>query len=52
MTTESLYPFLYGRAVDADELLADVARSTREMVAEIGRLRATMLASEGSALVS
>jgi D-sedoheptulose 7-phosphate isomerase len=52
MTTESLYPFLYGRAVDAGELLADVARSTREKVAEIGRLRATMLASEGSALVT
>ena len=47
MTTESLYPFLYGRSVDAAELLADVARSTREKIAEIGVLRETMLASEG-----
>jgi D-sedoheptulose 7-phosphate isomerase len=52
MTTESLYPFLHGRTTDAAELLTDVARSTREKVDEIGRLREAVLASDGAALAA
>ena len=52
MTTESLYPFLYGRTTNAAELLTDVSRSTRDKVVEIGRLRETMLASDGPALAA
>ena len=41
---ESLYPFLYSSApADADVLLADVARSTRDKVAEIVELRRMVL---------
>ncbi|GEL19804.1 D-sedoheptulose-7-phosphate isomerase [Pseudonocardia asaccharolytica] len=50
MTTESLYPFLHAGSADRAELLADVARSTREKVAEIERLRAEVLAAEAEAL--
>lgn len=40
MSLESLYPFLHSGTADLDDLLADVTRSTREKVDEIGRLRA------------
>ena len=40
MSLESLYPFLHAGAADLETLLADVARSTAEKVAEIERLRA------------
>jgi D-sedoheptulose 7-phosphate isomerase len=39
MSLESLYPFLHSGPADLDDLLADVTRSTREKVDEIGRLR-------------
>lgn len=52
MTTESLYPFLYGHTTNAAELLTDVSRSTREKVVEIGRLRETMLVSDGPSLAA
>ena len=52
MTTESLYPFLHAAPVDPAALLADVARSTREKVAEIERLRADVLAAEAGALAA
>ncbi len=52
MTTDSLYPFLHAGATDLGELLADVARSTREKVEEIGRLRDEVLALEGAALAT
>lgn len=45
MSIESLYPFLHTGAADKDALLADVARSTAEKVAEIGRLRRDVLAA-------
>ncbi|HEY2203702.1 MAG TPA: SIS domain-containing protein [Pseudonocardia sp.] len=50
---ESLYPFLYDepdRGTGAEALagvLAEVARSTRDKVAEIGRVRAALLAADG-----
>ncbi|MFC5995062.1 SIS domain-containing protein [Pseudonocardia hispaniensis] len=52
MTTESLYPFLYAGSADRAELLADVARSTREKVAEIERLRAEVLAAAAGSLAA
>ncbi|MHA6792970.1 D-sedoheptulose-7-phosphate isomerase [Pseudonocardia bannensis] len=52
MTTESLYPFLHAGATDAAALLADVARSTREKVAEIGRLREEVLDADAGALAA
>jgi D-sedoheptulose 7-phosphate isomerase len=52
VTTESLYPFLHAAPVDPAALLADVARSTREKVAEIERLRADVLAAEAGALAA
>jgi D-sedoheptulose 7-phosphate isomerase len=52
MTIDSLYPFLRAEPPDAGALLADVARSTREKVAEIGRLRADVLARDGAALAA
>jgi D-sedoheptulose 7-phosphate isomerase len=52
VTTESLYPFLHAAPVDPAALLADVARSTREKVAEIERLRADVLAAEAGTLAA
>ncbi|WP_214370329.1 SIS domain-containing protein [Pseudonocardia sp. H11422] len=52
MTTESLYPFLHAGATDAATLLADVARSTREKVDEIGRLRKEVLDADAGALAA
>ena len=52
MTTESLYPFLHAAPVDPAALLADVARSTREKVAEIERLRADVPAAAAGALAA
>ena len=50
MTTDDLYPFLTTRPARDDELLADVARSTREKVAQIGRLRSAVLDRDAAAL--
>ena len=52
--TDALYPFLSGStpARDPADLLADVARSTREKLAEIERVRARVLDSEGPALIA
>jgi D-sedoheptulose 7-phosphate isomerase len=52
MSLDALYPFLTPRPVDTASLLADVARSTREKVAEIGRLRDAVLARDGAALAA
>jgi D-sedoheptulose 7-phosphate isomerase len=52
VTIESLYPFLHAGATDSAALLADVARSTREKVAEIERLRADVLSRDGAALAA
>ena len=53
MTTDDLYPFLAdARPARDDELLADVARSTRQKVAEIGRVRAAVLDREGAGLAA
>lgn len=50
MTIESLYPFLHAGTTDLPALLADVARSTAEKVAEIERLRATVIDAEAETL--
>jgi D-sedoheptulose 7-phosphate isomerase len=56
MSLDALYPFLaagppsIGPPSDTGLLLADVARSTREKVAEIERLRADVLDRDGAAL--
>jgi D-sedoheptulose 7-phosphate isomerase len=50
---ESLYPFLYSNEDQdrqSDAVLAEVARSTREKVAEIDRLRGTVAAAEAARL--
>ena len=47
MSTESLYPFLHTGGADRDVLLRDVARSTAEKVAEIGRLREQVVEADG-----
>ncbi|MGQ0572816.1 MAG: D-sedoheptulose-7-phosphate isomerase [Pseudonocardia sp.] len=52
MTLESLYPFLHAGRTDLPSLLADVARSTAEKVAEIERLRATVIDAEDEALAA
>ncbi len=53
MTTDELYPFLAAPApARDDDLLADVARSTRDKVAEIGRLRAVVVDREADALAA
>nr|WP_211176919.1 SIS domain-containing protein [Pseudonocardia acidicola] len=43
---------MHAGSADRAELLADVARSTREKVAEIGRLREEVLAAEADALAA
>jgi D-sedoheptulose 7-phosphate isomerase len=48
VSTESLYPFLHAGATDVHVLLRDVARSTAEKVAEIGRLRHDVLEADGA----
>jgi D-sedoheptulose 7-phosphate isomerase len=50
VTLESLYPFLHTGSADKDAVLADVARSTRDKVAEIGRLRADVVAADAARL--
>ncbi len=50
MTLESLYPFLHTGTADKDAVLTDVARSTRDKVAEIGRLRVDVVAAEAPRL--
>ena len=52
MTTEFLYPFQHAGRRDPAALLADVARSTREKVAEIEALRAEVLAENAGALAA
>lgn len=52
MTTEFLYPFQHSGTADPRALLADVARSTREKVAEIEALRAEVLERDAVALVA
>ncbi len=52
MTIESLYPFLHAPAGDPAALLADVARSTREKVVEIERLRAEVLDADAADLAA
>jgi D-sedoheptulose 7-phosphate isomerase len=50
VTIQSLYPFLHAGKADLPSLLADVARSTREKVAEIARLRAAVVEAQAEAL--
>jgi D-sedoheptulose 7-phosphate isomerase len=45
---EALYPYLYTAASDVDAVLAQVARSTVEKVAEVAALRATVLERDGA----
>jgi D-sedoheptulose 7-phosphate isomerase len=52
VSLDALYPFLTAGPADPAALLADVARSTREKVAEIGRLRAEVLAGDGAAIAA
>jgi D-sedoheptulose 7-phosphate isomerase len=52
VSLESLYPFLHTGTADLGTMLADVARSTSEKVAEIERLRAEVLDAEGAALAA
>ncbi len=52
MSLDALYPFLDPQPVDRAELLADVARSTREKVAEIGQLRADVLTRDGAGIAA
>lgn len=52
MTTDELYPFLRAAAPRAADLDAGVARSTREKVDEIGRLRAVVVEREAAALAA
>lgn len=47
---ESLYPFLYAEESDLDAVLAQVARSTVDKVAEIEQVRAAVLAADGDRL--
>jgi D-sedoheptulose 7-phosphate isomerase len=57
---ESLYPFLYsadepgaeGTPAALDSVLAEVARSTRDKVAEIERVRAELLAAEAGRIAA
>lgn len=50
MTLDSLYPFMHTGATDPATLLAEVARSTREKIIEIGALREQVLAQHGALL--
>jgi D-sedoheptulose 7-phosphate isomerase len=52
MSTESLYPFLHTGGADRDVLLRDVARSTAEKVAEIGRLREQVVEADGERIAA
>jgi D-sedoheptulose 7-phosphate isomerase len=52
MSIESLYPFLHAGATDLNGLLADVARSTTEKIAEIGRLRHDVVDAEAAELAT
>jgi D-sedoheptulose 7-phosphate isomerase len=52
VTTDELYPFLRAAAAPRTDLDADVARSTRDKVAEIGRLRAAVADREATALAT
>jgi D-sedoheptulose 7-phosphate isomerase len=52
MSLDALYPFLAAGPRDTASLLLDVARSTREKIAEIERLRAEVLARDGAALAA
>ncbi|MHA6623205.1 D-sedoheptulose-7-phosphate isomerase [Pseudonocardia sp. DLS-67] len=52
MSTDSLYPFLHRGSADRDVLIAEVARSTAEKVAEIGRLRQDVVAADGDRIAA
>ncbi|OLT12349.1 phosphoheptose isomerase [Pseudonocardia sp. CNS-139] len=52
MSTESLYPFLSSGGADRDVLIAEVARSTAEKVAEIGRLRRDVAAADADRIAA
>lgn len=52
MTADELYPFLRAAPAPERDLDADVARSTREKVAEIGRLRAAVADRDAAALAT
>jgi D-sedoheptulose 7-phosphate isomerase len=52
VSLDALYPFLAPQSVDRANLLADVARSTREKVAEIGQLRAEVLDRDGAGIAA
>ncbi|TCK22317.1 D-sedoheptulose-7-phosphate isomerase [Pseudonocardia endophytica] len=52
MTTDGLYPFLRAAPEPQADLDAAVARSTRDKIAEIGRLRAAVADREATALAA
>lgn len=52
MSTDFLYPFQHAAGRDPDELFADVVRSTRAKIAEIGELRAELLAAQAAAIAA
>jgi D-sedoheptulose 7-phosphate isomerase len=47
---EALYPFLYADGGDTEAVLAEATRSTREKLAEIEALRASVIETEGTRL--
>jgi len=52
VSVESLYPFLHAGRTDLPALLADVARSTRQKVSEIERLRAAVVDAQAQAMAA
>ena len=52
MSLESLYPFLHDTDSDLDSVLADVTRSTREKITEIGVVRAAVAATQAERLAA
>jgi D-sedoheptulose 7-phosphate isomerase len=52
MTLESLYPFLHAGKANVDDVLSDVARSTRDKLIEIAKLRDDVLAADGERIAA
>jgi D-sedoheptulose 7-phosphate isomerase len=52
VSTEFLYPFQHAARGDPAALFADVVRSTREKIVEIGVLRSVLLAEQAGALAA
>jgi D-sedoheptulose 7-phosphate isomerase len=52
MTLESLYPFLHAGKANVDDVLTDVARSTRDKLIEIAKLRDDVLAADGERIAA